>query len=192
MARFYTLLLTLCFILLTFSGVTRADIKTDIEQLQEQIEQIGESESPADKTRKQLLQKILTAKQSQVQLRTQIADLQTEIDNQPATIKALRTVLEHGLKPVTIKSPERLSDEELDQQLTSVNTRLLELERDMALQQQAQSQAEQRQQSIREQLTGLKLDLEVKEGGESTDFSELRQQLERASFTEGQLRVQAL
>lgn len=192
MARFYTLLFTLCFIVLTFSGVTRADIKTDIEQLQQQIEQIGESENPTDKTRKQLLQKILTAKQSQVQLHVQIADLQTELDNQPATIKALQTALEQGLQPVDIKAPERLNDEALDQQLTSVNTRLLELERDMALQQQAQSQAEQRQQTIREQLTGLKLDLEVKESNEPSDFGELRQQLERATFTEGQLRVQAL
>lgn len=192
MARLYPLLLSLCFVILTFSGVTRADIKTDIEQLQEQIEQIGESENTSDKSRKQLLQKTLTAKQNQVQLRVQIADLKKEIDNQPATIKALETAIEQGLKPIVIKSPERLSDEDLDQRLTSVNTRLLELERDMALQQQAQSQAEQRQQSIREQLTGLKLNLEVKEDSDKTDFSELRQQLERATFTERQLRVQAL
>lgn len=192
MARYCSLLFTLFFIISSFSSAIRADITTDIEQLQQQIQQIGESEAPSDKARKQLLQKILTANQSQVQLHSLIADLQSEIDNQPATVKALKTAISEGLKPTVLQSPERISDDDLDQHLTTINTRLLELERDTALQQQAKSQAEQRQKSIREQLTGLKLNLEAKENGEQTDFIELRQQLKSATFTEGQLRVQAL
>ncbi|MDI3323276.1 mechanosensitive ion channel [Pontibacterium granulatum] len=138
------------------------------------------------------MQKTLGALQNQLQLRAQIKALQEEIDNQPAEIKALETATPDDLEPSEPDLPEQLSDEALEQRLTYVNTRLLELERDMALQQQTKSQAEQRQQTIREQLTGLKLNLEVKESSDAGEFSELRQQMEIATFTERQLRVQAL
>ena len=192
MARLYALLVSLFLFIALFSGVTHADTQTDIELLQKQIEVIGDSESSADKTRKLILQKTLAALQNQIQLRAQIKALQEEIDNQPAEIKALETDLSDDQEPAFPDLSTQLSDEELEQRLTSVNTRLLELERDMALQQQTKSQAEQRQQTIREQLTGLKLNLEVKDSGDSGELSELRQQMEIATFTERQLRVQAL
>ena len=195
MPRFSIQLLALIFTLITLfslTSVARADTQEDIEQLQQQIEQFAESDTDTatDRNRRQLLQKTLAALQSQQQLHQQISNLQEEIDHQPATIKALETVLEKGLEEATLSHPERLSDEQLDQKLTSINTRLLEVERDQALQRQAETQAEQRQQSIREELTSLKLD--VSDSSTSGENSDLRQQLQSASFAERRLRVQVL
>ncbi|MCO4757989.1 MAG: hypothetical protein KC477_08190, partial [Oceanospirillaceae bacterium] len=110
MPRFSVQLLALFFTLITLfslTSVARADTQEDIEQLQQQIEQFAESDTDTatDRNRRQLLQKTLAALQSQQQLHQQIRDLQQEIDHQPATIKALETVLDKGLKEATLRHP---------------------------------------------------------------------------------------
>ncbi len=192
MLRPYALLLTLCFLVFHTQGIAFADIQTDIGRLQQQIEQIGESDNGADRVRKQLLIKSITTLQSLDQLQIQISSLQKEIDSQPTQIKEQQSKLDKGPPTIAIKRAEQLTEDELTQRLTSINARILELERDMALQQQAKSLAEQRQQTIREELTGLKLSLDVSEGAKPADFGELRQQLASYEFTVRQLRVQAL
>lgn len=185
----------LAFFILLFSTqntAMAAEADTDITRFQQQLEQLGESDTPADRSRRQLLQKTLTALQNQQQLHDQITALQLELDEQPKTSAQLEKSLAKGSKPSRADNIDKLSDDALDQRITSLNTRLLELERDQALQQQAQTQASQRQQSIREQVTGLKLAPETIDADTATDHSELRQTLQSARFAEQRLRVQAL
>ncbi|MGB0466726.1 MAG: mechanosensitive ion channel domain-containing protein [Pontibacterium sp.] len=188
----YGLLALLSLASLPVYAQTRLPIQ--IEQLQLQQEQLGEI--PANKTKRQLLQQIISVLQHQLQLREQIKALQNEISSQPDALAALNDAREEGYSDNPLSRPDTLDAEQLDHRITTFNAHLLELERDQALQQKQQLQVEQTQRNIQDQLTGLKLDREVGLPGDSTinlaDFPELRQQLQDANFEESGLRIQAL
>lgn len=180
----------------TFGPVAQAqdDSAQQLQQLQAQLEQL--TDSAADNPRKLLLQQLITALQNKTQLQNQISSLQTEIEQQPDQLKSLNQTLAKGYADKQQPNVDRLDIEQLDHLITTLNARMLELAREQALQQKQQTQAEQNQQSIREQLTSLKLEQESAAqpdtNPELTDNAELRKQLRDLNFEQQGLKVQAL
>lgn len=166
-----------------------------IEKLQQQMEPL--TDSPADKVRRQLIAQVIASLQAQQQLKQQISAMQAEIDNQPATLRAINEAIQQGesLPPISTDR-DAIDSDKLDHLITTTNARLVELERAQAQQRKEQSEAELRQPALREQIAQLKQELSgttpVDAAAQPADNPQIRRQLLDAQFQERSLRIQAL
>ncbi|WP_286237433.1 mechanosensitive ion channel domain-containing protein [Neptuniibacter halophilus] len=178
-------------VLFWLAGPLKADSAAEIEQYQQQIEQLSASEAAVDISRRQLLQRLVSTLQGEIQQSERIESLQQELDQQPALQSELQDRLLTPLQPEPELEPE-ISDKALDKLITDINLNLLEIKRRQAQYKQTEGQALQRQQSIREQLSDLKVTGELADRSADPENSELLERLRNARFSEHSLRVQAL
>jgi small-conductance mechanosensitive channel len=169
-------------------------VTPQIEKLQQQLEPL--TDSAPDKLRRQLISQVIALLQSQQQLTQQISALQTEIDNQPATLRAINQVIQQGENLPPLSATDAADKEQLDHLITTTNARLVELERAQTQQRKEQSEAELRQPVLREQITQLKQELDSTAGPEPApqpvDNPQIRRELQNVQFQERSLRVQAM
>lgn len=175
---------------LLFSVLVSASVESDIEQYQGQLDGLEASEVPADRSRRLILQKIVTALKSQLQLNERILTLKQELDKQPDTLLTLEESLQ--VAPHEPELPDaKVSDTALENLITVTNTRLLELKSDQAKFKQTETQAALNLANIREQLSELK---GISENILRENFpanNDLSEPFQAALFTEKNLKIQS-
>ncbi|GGK64305.1 mechanosensitive ion channel domain-containing protein [Amphritea balenae] len=178
-------------LLLLLSPILRADLETELQRVQSQIDQFDpDISNPVKETYQQALQHLQQAQQH----KRQADKLRQQIEQQPGLLKKTKTIAKQPLKPLPDIS--RLPATELEQVLVQNKAELINLQKQQdELQQQLQS-SDQKLLDMREQQADLQQKLSS--GPPTTDFSpdngrqQARILLEQSRFREQQTQLEVV